>query len=135
MGGSKARNGNEVSRASVIEALEKEPELKHLALHAAICLAAKHGLEVGGNLWGESGEGMSQGDPLAGAWFCVSWHQFVRELDATLSEVGGMARFGNDDGYLVGPASVVFPALDKFATQVWDQCLLCLQVIKTEVFT
>ena len=126
---------NEVSRASVIEALEDEPELSHLALHAAVCLAAHHGLEVGGNLWGESGEGMCQGDPLAGAWFCVAWHRFVRELDASLAAVGGMARFGNDDGYLVGPSNVVFPALKKFADQVEENCLLRLQVTKTEVFS
>ena len=46
-----------------------------------------------------------------------------------------MARFGNDDGYLVGPASVVFPAQDIFSTQVREKCLLRLQVTKTEVFT
>ena len=46
-----------------------------------------------------------------------------------------MARFGNDDGYLVGPANVVFPALDIFARNVRDKCLLHLQVSKTEVFS
>ena len=52
-----------------------------------------------------------------------------------LAAHGGMARFGNDDGYLVGPANVVFPALDIFARNVRDKCLLHLQVSKTEVFS
>ena len=109
---------NEVSCAAVIEALEQEPSLRHLAWHAATCLASHTGLESGGRLWGEAGEGLSQGDPEASGWFCVAWHREVQALDATLAEHGGFARFGNDDGYLVGPASIVFPALDLFARQV-----------------
>ena len=35
----------------------------------------------------------------------------------------------------MGPASIVFPALDRFARQVREKCLLYLQVSKTEVFT
>ena len=100
---------NEVSRASVIEALESEPSLRHLAWHAATCLASHTGLESGGKLWGQAEEGLSQGDPEASGCFCVAWHREVRALDATLAEHGGFARFGNDDGYLVGPASIVFP--------------------------
>ena len=38
---------NEVSRASIIEELEAEPTLRHLAWHAATVLAPNHGLEVG----------------------------------------------------------------------------------------
>ena len=119
---------NEVSRASVIEALEKEPTLRHLAWHAATCLASHTGLESGGTLWGWAGEGQSQGDPEAGSWFSVAWHLEVRELNATLAAHGGLARFGNDDGYLVGPASIIFPALEQFAAKVKEKCLLHLKV-------
>ena len=56
---------NEVSRAAVIEALESEPSLRHIAWHAATCLASHTGLECGGRLWGETGEGCTQGDPEA----------------------------------------------------------------------
>ena len=126
---------NEVSRAAVLEALEREPSLRHLAWHQATCQASYPGLETDGKLWGWSKEGQSQGDPEASAWFCVAWHLEVRELNATLSAHGGMARFGNDDGYLIGPADVLFPALALFATKVRDKCLLHLQVSKTEVFT
>ena len=126
---------NEVSRAAVLEALEREPSLRHLAWHQATCQASHTGLESGGKLWGWAGEGQSQGDPEASAWFCVAWHLEVRELNAILSAHGGMARFGNDDGYLIGPADVVFHALDQFAAKVREKCLLHLQVSKTEVFT
>ena len=126
---------NEVSRAAVLEALEREPTLRHISWHAATCLASHTGLESGGELWGEAGEGMSQGDPEASGWFCVAWHEDVRELDAALAAHGGMARFGNDDGYLVGPANVVFQALEIFARNVREKCLLHLQVTKTEVFS
>ena len=73
-----------MSRASVIEALESEPSLRHLAWHAATCLASHTGLESRGELWGSAGEGLSQGDPEASGWFCVAWHGEVRVLDVTL---------------------------------------------------
>ena len=126
---------NEVSRASIIEALEKEPSLRHLAWHVATCLAAPTSLEAGGELWGETGEGHSQGDPEASACFCVAWHQQVIELDSRLQTVGGMAKFGNDDGYAIGPASVLFPAIAHFAQEIKVKHLLELQVQKTEVFS
>ena len=126
---------NEVSRASILEALEREPSLRHLTWHAATCLAPHTGLELGGKLWGQSGEGMTQGDPEASALFCVSWQPQVRELDAALSAVGGMARFGNDDGYIIGPPDVLFPSLARFTKQIQDEHHLFLQVQKTQVFT
>ena len=59
----------------------------------------------------------------------------ARELNAILTTHGGFARFGNDDGYLVGPSDILFPALERFASKVREKCLLHLQVTKTEVFT
>ena len=64
----------------------------------------------------------------------VAWHMEVKELNAILAEVGGMARFGNDDGYAVGPAAIVFPAVLDFARKVQERCLLHLQMDKTKVF-
>ena len=58
-----------------------------------------------------------------------------RQLDASLAAAGGKSFFGNDDGYLVGPASVVFPALRNFSQQIFQRCLLRLQEDKTEVFS
>jgi hypothetical protein len=59
----------------------------------------------------------------------------VRLLRATLVAAGGNAIFGNDDGYLTSPAPVIFPALYLFAQQIEENCLLQLQVNKTEAFS
>ena len=59
----------------------------------------------------------------------------VRELGAILDAVGGMARFVMDDGYIVGPSEVIFPALEKFAVDIRQTCQLVLERSKTEVFT
>ena len=109
---------NEVSRAAIIQALEEEPTLQHLAWHAAVVLAPDSGPESGGVRWGLSEEGTAQGDPLSSPYFCVAWHKEVRELNSSLKSSGGMARFGMDDGYALGPPDVVFPALEKFARDV-----------------
>ena len=126
---------NAVSRASIIEGLEEEPSLQHLAGLAAVTLAPAHGLEAGGQKWGESAEGATQGDPLSSPFFNVAWHKEVRQLDMTLKESGGMARFGMDDGYAVGSPDTVFPALEKFAIDVHQKCLLSWNHAKTEVFS
>lgn len=56
-------------------------------------------------------------------------------MDTTLARAGGLARFVYNDGYLLGPAQVVFPALDRFAKSVKDKYGLELQRDKAEVFT
>ena len=89
---------NEVSRASILEALDSEPSLRHLTWHVASCLASEIGLESGGKLWGQTGEGHCQGNPEAGGCFCVAWHPDVIGLDTSLKVAGGLAKFGNDDG-------------------------------------
>jgi hypothetical protein len=38
--------------------------------------------------------------------------------DRRLAEVGGCARFGMDDGYLVVPREVIFKVLEKFANGI-----------------
>ena len=43
--------------------------------------------------------------------------------------------FGMDDGYVIGPSEVVFPAVERFERSLLDQCGLMLQRAKTEVFT
>ena len=126
---------NEVSRAAIVEALEEEPTLQHLAWLAAVVLAPSTGLESGGKKWGRSAEGTAQGDPLSAPFFNVAWHRYVRELNATLMSSGGLARFSMDDGYAVGPANIIFSALEEFAVKVRDNCLLDWEKTKTEVFT
>lgn len=124
---------NEVYRARVIEALEEEDTLRHLALHAATLLAPDSGLESQGYLWGEAHEGTTQGDPESGPYFNVAIQKYVRVADAELAHIGGFARFGWDDGYLCGPPEDVYATLDTFSCKVKDHCGLELQRSKTEV--
>ena len=46
-----------------------------------------------------------------------------------------MAKFGMDDGYALGPPEIIFPALEKFARDVQERCLLVWEKTKTEVFS
>ena len=66
-------------------------------------------------------------------YFNVAWHPWVRELDVTLSQAGGLAKFGMDDGYCVAPANVLFPALVKFSEDIEERCGLELEMSKCEV--
>lgn len=125
---------NEISRARVVEALEEEESLRHLAQFAGILLAPVSGLESGGEFWGEAQEGTTQGDPLSGPFFCVSIHKEVRKADYSLQNSGGMVRCGWDDGYFLGPKEVVFQALNEFSMEVHRSCGLVLQVTKSEVY-
>ena len=125
---------NEVWRSSIITALEAEPTLQHLAGFAAVVLAPHTGLETGGMQWEEKGEGETQGDPKASAFFVAAIRHAVRQFDTDLSAAGGMARFGNDDGYGCGPPEVVFPALERFEKTIKEECGLTLQRQKTEIF-
>ena len=126
---------NEISRARVIEALEEVPSLQHLASHAATLLAAGSGLESRGVLWGESWEGTTQGDPESGPYFAVAIQKYVVMVNSMLAEAGGCAKFGWDDGYLLGPAEATITALEVFSNLVEEKCGLVLQRSKTEVFT
>ena len=124
---------NEVFRARVVEALEEEDSLRHLASHAATLLAPPSGLESRGYLWGEAHEGTTQGDPESGPYFNVAIQKYVRVADEVLTRFGGFARFGWDDGYLCGPPDEVFDTLETFSSKVQEHCGLELQRSKTEV--
>ena len=113
---------NEVSRAAVVEELEAEPTLRHLAWHAATVLAPDHGLEIGGVKWGEQEEGQRQGDSKASAEFAVAIHKDVKEADRKVSASGGAALFGNDDGYILAPLEVGKAALANFKKGAKDRC-------------
>ena len=130
------KNGfNEVAQASIVAGLEEEPSLQHLAWYGGTTYAAGHGLESGGKVWGQSEEGETQGAPRAGAFFCVGWQKYLRQLDETVSAAGGMARAGWDDLYVVGPPLVVFPAMEVFWGQLEEHCGLECQGTKTVVYT
>ena len=125
---------NEVYRARIIEVLENEPSLMHLAAHAATIFAPSSGLESRGVLWGESSEGTTQGDPESGPYFCIAMQEYVQKADQELDSQGGCARFGWDDRYLIGPPDTAYATLETFSREVHDNCGLDLQRSKTEVF-
>jgi hypothetical protein len=125
---------NEVSRARIIEVLERSPSLNHLTAHAATILAPSNGLESRGVLWGKSSEGATQGDPESGPYFCIAIQEFVRKVDKLLGNHGGCARFGWDDGYLIGPPDATYAALESFSHDVFENCSLVLQRTKTEIY-
>ena len=130
---------NSASRACLVQRLEREPTLAHLASLFAVTTAAAVDLVSGGEKWGEMDDGFSQGDPLAGPGFCISWHGEVVELDTVLAGAGGgeegMARCICDDVYAEGPAATVFPAIIKFERDINENCGLTLQRTKCEVFS
>ena len=80
-------------------------------------------------------EGETQGDPEAAAFFCIGIQPYVKELCSTVQDAGGTAKFGCDDGMVVGPDEVVFPAVLEFEKQVKEKCNLFLQRSKSQVFT
>ena len=131
---------NSISRASIVETTESEPALRHLSQFLASILAMPSVLETGGEPWGESGDGLAQGDGMSSAAFAVGLHQDVKLLDAEMAVAGGCAVFGNDDGYVLGPPAAVYPAVDSFARRILARCGLVLQrgqdrqKCKTEVF-
>ena len=61
-------------------------------------------------------------------------HRAVRELNRQLCSAGGVAVFGNDDGYAIGPPELVFDAVQRFAATLKEFCNLELQVEKTKVY-
>ena len=125
---------NEVSRSAVVAALEKVPGLRHLAQHVATCLAAHHSLESGGNVWGEAADGLTQGDGEASPCYCVGWHEHVVALSRKLEAAEGLAIFGNDDGYAIGPPEIVFDAMEQFRSDILAACSLTLQKDKTKIY-
>ena len=57
----------------------------------------------------------------------------MEDVDHVLELVGGLARFGRDDGYHIGPAEAVIEALENFSSKVEQNCGLVLQRSKTKV--
>ena len=89
---------------------------------------------LGGVAFGEAGQGLTQGDSEASGLFCVGWHRHIMRFNARLQASGGLAIFGNDDGYAIGPEAAVFEALTEFTSDILEHCSLLLQITKTKVY-
>jgi hypothetical protein len=64
-------------------------------------------------LWGK--DALNKGSPSSSSRFSWSIHGRVRQANEQLEVYGGCARFGMDDGYMVGPRDVIFTILKEFA--------------------
>ena len=60
------------------------------------------------------GDGTTQADLEAGAYFVVGWHPQLRQLDSVVAATGGAARDECDDLVVCGPPEVEFPAIEPF---------------------
>ncbi len=69
----------------------------------------------------EHHEGLVQGSPTSSSGFSFTIHDKVKEADMRLGEYGGCARFGMDDGFMIGPKEVVLKDLVEFATGLKEE--------------
>ena len=126
---------NEINRRAILDVVISTPTLSHLVTFAAVILAPEVALEVGGNVWGVSTTGMVQGDPASGAFTAIGLQPSLVRLNEECMKGEGMARAGADDVLAVGPPSVVFPAIRRFAEDLRERCDCELQWTKSEVFS
>ena len=75
---------------------------------------------------GDSEEGTGQGQPHSSLAFCTCIQPELRALSQELEPFDGGARAIMDDVYVFGPAAVVFPAIERFASAL--QRLTGLQI-------
>jgi hypothetical protein len=59
----------------------------------------------------------------------------VKDADMRLVELGGYARFGMDDGYMIGPPELVFRVLAEFAVEIKEDCGCELNVSKCKLYS
>ena len=52
--------------------------------------------------------------PISSSSFSFTIHDKVKETGMRLVELGGCARFGMDDGYMIGPPELVLRVLAEF---------------------
>ena len=133
------RNGfNAVCRSTMLRRMASHPGLAHLVPFMHALMAAGSDLFVDGQrLFGDdaarpdSSEGTQQGLNLSSLAFSVAIQPELEALDAELTPFGGCARAIMDDTYAIGPASVVFPALRRFAASLREMTGLELQTRKS----
>ena len=125
---------NEEHRAACIEVCQSKPSLSHLTHFMGITLTPVSGMESGGERWGETAEGATQGDPASSFEFNLGLQPSLETLDEECAVGGGSARAGCDDIYAVGLPDVVLPAVGRFKVEVKQRCGLELEWSKSEVF-
>jgi hypothetical protein len=123
---------NEAHRTAVLQSLLDNPTTRKFARYFHASMSPKSrmfGIGV------SSETGVQQGAPDATFEFTQVIHQDVVELHRVVTEAGGACCFYSDDGYVVGPPDVVFPALKKFQTSLFTRTNLVLVEDKCEVYS
>ena len=82
----------------------------------------------------EHHEDLVQGSPISSSGFSFTIHDKVKEADMRLVELGGCARFGTDDGYMIGPPELVFEVLAEFAAGIQEDCGCELTASKCKMY-
>ena len=109
-----------VFRAAILAEYSANPSLQHMTQHAAVTLAPPTLLVHRGKTWGiPAGEGVIQGNAKASQDFNVAIQPHLVQLNQEVKTGGGKALGGQDDVFVVGPSSVVCPAIDSDQT-VWS---------------
>ena len=129
---------NSISRSAMLRRLARHPRLARLCplLHALLSCATE--LRVGAARQplfpaggrGDSSEGTQQGMAQSMLAFCVAIQPELEALDRELAVVGGCARGIADDIVAAGPASAVFPAVQRFLDMLREAVGLEAQLAK-----
>jgi len=67
-------------------------------------------------LWRD--DGLQHGSPSKGLAFALTMQPWVKAADKKLAAIGGCARFGMDDGYMIGLREAIFQVLPDFANGI-----------------
>jgi hypothetical protein len=111
----------EVMRASVIERHMQHDKLCGLVPYwrAKLRPVAKM---WAGNETMEYEEGLHQRSPTSSSGFPYTIHEKTKKANTRLVEHGRRcARFGMDDGYMMGPKEVIFQVLEEFADGIKEE--------------
>ena len=84
--------------------------------HTALLWAGKDTMEYN--------EGLVHGSPTSSSGLSYTIHEDAKRADVRLVECGGCARFGMDDGYMIGLKEVVFEVLSEFAKAIEEKTRL-----------
>ena len=125
---------NACSRSVLLRRLSENAGLEHMVppLHALgaeapdLLIGARRQRLFGDAARGDSEEGTGQGQPHSSLAFCTCIQPELRALSQELESFDGGARAIMDDVYVFGPAAVVFPAIERFASAL--QRLTGLQI-------
>ena len=123
---------NAASRAAILHRHMEVPDLRAAVPYLRAELSAATSVYAGGKAI-LSDEGVQQGSPIASAAFAVAIHPEVKAADEALAAHGGCARFGMDDGYLLGPPDVVFHVLGVLERDLLSNVGLVLNVRKCQL--